>query len=115
MDKVERTVHEVVLRIAREKALEIAGVDNSQGLTAALGMDSLDIARLIATLELKLGVDPFAKLAAITDMRTVGDLCTAYRAALAPAAAPAPLPSFAASEKRAEARRRAPPRSGPRT
>ncbi|HWY85265.1 MAG TPA: hypothetical protein VNX28_01000 [Gemmataceae bacterium] len=113
MDTVERTVLEVVLRVAREKFAETASVKNGDRLTAGLGLDSLDIARIIAVLELKLDVDPFAGVAAITDVRTVGDLCAAYRAALASPAAADPPPALGASVKRAAARRAALPPSGP--
>ena len=105
MDQLERTIHELVLRVVREKFPETAGIENGQGLTSGLGLDSLDIARIIAVIELQLGVDPFASLFAVTDMRTVGDLCTAYRTALcSPAGAPS-VSSFESSVQRAEARR----------
>jgi acyl carrier protein len=107
MDNLDRMIHDLVLRIAREKSPEVACVDNDHRLAAGLGLDSLDIARLVAVLELKVGADPFAKLVSITDVRTVGDLCAAYRIALsAPVEADA-APSFATQVKRAEARRSA--------
>jgi hypothetical protein len=89
MDQIERTVHHVVLRVARDRSPNLflppaqAGVANGQHLTTDLGLTSLDIARIIAVLELELGADPFASLVAITDVRTVSDLCAAYRKALA--------------------------------
>ena len=43
-----------------------------------LGLRSLDLARIIAKLEMKLGVDPFAELVSVTSIRTPGDLCAAY-------------------------------------
>jgi acyl carrier protein len=113
MDQLERTIHELVLSVAREKSPEMAGIENGQGLTAGLGLDSLDIARIIAVLELQLGVDPFASLFAITDVRTVGDLCTAYRTALgSPVGAPT-VSSFESSVHRAEARRSVQPPAEP--
>jgi acyl carrier protein len=113
MDHLERIVQEIVLRVVREKSPETTCVENGQGLTAGLGLDSLDIARLIAVLELKLGVDPFASLVAITDVRTVGDLCAAYRSARGSPAEANTVPSFAASVQRAKARRSARPPEEP--
>jgi len=113
MDQLERTIHELVLRIVREKSPETASVENCQGLAAGLGLDSLDIARIIAVLELQLGVDPFANAFAITDMRTVGDLCRAYRTALCSRAGAPSVSLFESSVQRAEARRSVQPPTEP--
>ena len=78
VDGLEQTVHEVVLRIAGQRRRELTSVGNAQRLTADLGLGSLDLARLVAVLEIRLGVDPFAAEVNLGDMRTVGDLCLAY-------------------------------------
>jgi acyl carrier protein len=106
MDHVEQTVHRVVLRIARQRSPAVSGVENGQHLTAELGLTSLDLARILAVLELELGADPFASLVAITDVRTVGDLCAAYKA-LSPSPESATSPAFTPSLDRAELRRSA--------
>jgi hypothetical protein len=105
MDHIQRAVHEVVLRVARQVTPALSGVENGQRLTADLGLKSLDLARIVAVLELELGSDPFASLAAITDMRTVGDLCTAYRKALSASARPTPAVPLTSSLDRAAVRR----------
>lgn len=47
------------------------------------GVDSLMLARLLVQLEAELGVDPFGQGdAAISDVRSVNDLITAYHQAL---------------------------------
>lgn len=46
----------------------------------ALGLKSLDLARLVAELEEELDFNPFAELVDITSVRTVGDLVAAYSA-----------------------------------
>jgi acyl carrier protein len=79
-EEVEQTVHEVVLRIAGQRR-GLTSVGNAQRLGADLGLGSLDLARLVAVLEIRLGVDPFGAEANLGDMRTVGDLCLAYRRA----------------------------------
>ena len=78
MEDVEQVVLDVVIGVAREKSAAIQSVEADQTLVDDLGLRSLDLARIIAKLELKLGVDPFAEMVAVTSIRTVGDLCTAY-------------------------------------
>lgn len=47
-----------------------------------LGLNSLMLARLIIQLEAELGVDPFIEAEAIADVRSVGDLASAYKRTL---------------------------------
>jgi acyl carrier protein len=70
----------VTLDIARRNAPALREVGMGQGLVDQLGLGSMDLAELIATLEAELGVDPFATVA-ISKVKTVGDLCAAFRAA----------------------------------
>ena len=49
-------------------------------LTGDLGLDSLDLAVLVVTLEQRLGVDPFRDTTA--NARTLGDLVSVYNMAL---------------------------------
>lgn len=48
-----------------------------------LGLESLDLAELIAVMEIEFDLDPFARIASIRAMRKVGDLLNAYEAAVA--------------------------------
>ena len=82
MNDLENTIRRVTLEIARRKAPDLAEVQMEQSLIEQLGLASMDLAELIAILEAELGVDPFATTA-ISRIRTVADLCTAYRAAAA--------------------------------
>jgi acyl carrier protein len=59
-------------------------------LTADLGLESLDIAELVAVLELELGADPFVESASIADAQTVGELVAIYQRYLAERAPGAP-------------------------
>jgi acyl carrier protein len=45
----------------------------------ATGLSSLDLAGLVAKLERRWKIDPFLEAKAITEVRTVGDLCRAYQ------------------------------------
>ena len=47
-------------------------------LVSDLGFESLDLAEIVALLELHFGFDPFTDQIAITDVHTVQDLCDAY-------------------------------------
>lgn len=106
MDDLEQTIHDVVQQVVEQRGGEIVAITNQQRLAGDLGLRSLDLAQLVALLEINTGVDPFAAHVAITDVRTVGDLCDAYRVALGLQPS---QPGFGlqAGQARAEARRRA--------
>ena len=108
MQNAEKIVPFVVKRIIEQKGQPAPTIENHQRLTADLGLESLDVAKIVAVLEVELEVDPFAQLVAITDIRTVGDLTDAYRRALSGETASAAEPSLDASRQRAAARRGAP-------
>ena len=103
---LEETIRAAVLAIARRSNPAIAEVQPAQRLTGELGLKSLDLAQLVASLEMELAIDPFAELVAITSVRTVADLYDAYRRCLA-GEAPRPSAGVAAGASRAEARRQA--------
>jgi hypothetical protein len=84
-----------------------AGHDRLTGL----GLTSLQLAEIAARLVARLGVDPFARSLALTEVRTVGDLCRAFATAVA--GTPRAIGSSAelgAARRRAEARRDRPGR-----
>jgi acyl carrier protein len=78
---IDQKIHEVVLQLARHRTPALAEVAPDQALVAYLGLESRDIAQLVAMHEDDLGVDPFATTS-IANIRTVADLCAAYRRAL---------------------------------
>jgi acyl carrier protein len=78
---VEEKITAVVLDLARRRQPGLTQITPEQVLTTELGLESLDLAQLVAVLEEQLGVDPFATTA-MTNVRTVGDLCAAYRKVL---------------------------------
>jgi acyl carrier protein len=77
---LENTIRRVTLEIARRKVPQLADVQMEHSLVEWLGLGSMDLAELIAILEMELGVDPFATTS-ISRIRTVGDIYEAYRAA----------------------------------
>lgn len=106
MPEIKQQVHEAILKVVRQRSPEIESVDAGQALVGELGLKSLDIARLVAVLEMQVGIDPFARLVSITDIRTVGDLASAYERAAAGESPPLDH-SLDASRQRAETRRAA--------
>lgn len=111
MDDLEQSIHDVVQQVVEQRGGEIVAITNQQRLAGDLGLRSLDLAQLVALLEIRTGADPFATHVAITDVRTVGDLCDAYRVALGMQPAQAGF-GRQAGQARAEARRRAQGRAG---
>jgi acyl carrier protein len=75
----EPVVFGSILEVVQEKQPAITEVKSHQALNADLGLKSLDLARIVANLEMALEADPFAEQVAITSIRTVGDLLNAYR------------------------------------
>jgi len=82
MDETERTICEAVLEIAQRRSPEIKQVSRQHSLVDDFGLSSMDYAELVATLEMLLNADPFAESVSITTIRTVGDLCDAYKKVL---------------------------------
>ncbi len=104
-EQIEAAVLEEVRRVMEEVGLEERPLEPAARLNADLGLSSLDLAQLVATLEVELDADPFAELVPITGVRTVGDLCDAYRRFLAGERAPADDDGLEAARARAAARR----------
>jgi acyl carrier protein len=77
-EQIEMAVHQKIATILQERFGEIRTFDGAEKLNATLGLSSLDLAFLVAELEVELGVDPFAKSASITSIRSVDDLVNAY-------------------------------------
>jgi acyl carrier protein len=103
---IERLIHEEILHILDECDEGQRDITNEALLHADLGLGSLDLAQLVAVLESKLQADPFEHLVAITEMRTVGDLCRAYQRVLVGETNVSAGPDvLLVSRKRAQARR----------
>lgn len=76
---IQNTLYKFIKQIAAEQSLAIQPLENSLALVDDLGFRSIDIATLVAMLEQEFNVDPFMEgNAAITDIRTVGDICQVY-------------------------------------
>lgn len=80
MSDIEKAVLESISEILAKKNVAPAHPTSGQALVFDLGMDSMDLAMLVAILEAKTGDDPFAERVSIGSIRTVADLCAAYGA-----------------------------------
>jgi acyl carrier protein len=76
--EISETVQNQVGLLLDEKDLPRRDIVPEDRLNADLGLTSLDLASLVAALEMKLKADPFQELVPITSIRTVGDLEAAY-------------------------------------
>jgi acyl carrier protein len=74
---LEEKILSTVMDVARRRNPSLTAVRREQSLVGELGLDSLDLAQVVAMLEGELGFDPFAT-SAISQVKTVGDLCEAY-------------------------------------
>jgi len=79
MNDLEEAVRDAALEVARQRTPALSAVEDSQRLSEDLGLTSLDLAQLVAVLEIRLGLDPFSTQTSISSVRTVGDLCQTYR------------------------------------
>lgn len=80
--EIESVVHRKIRAVLEERSGESRPIRGVDKLNATLGLSSLDLAVVVAELEIELGADPFAKLVPITSVRSVDDLVEAYRKAL---------------------------------
>ena len=76
--EIRQTIHRVITEIVERSGRPVPAFDDND-LLVDTGLASLDLAALIARLERVWRVDPFLEAVAITEIRTVGDLCRAYR------------------------------------
>lgn len=72
-------IMQVIKEVARQNKLQLPPLREDMEIVDELGFTSLAVASVIANLEEILIVDPFQDEGVmITDIRTIGDLCTVY-------------------------------------
>ena len=104
--QLEALVLGKIRTMLEERSGEVHVIKGTDGLNATLGLDSLDLALIVAELDVEVGADPFAKLLSITSVRSVNDLVGAYRRALFPKANdPGQDHDLAAAVRRAQMRK----------
>jgi len=79
--EIETIIHRTIVEILQRAGRPVASFDVDDDLVST-GLTSLDLAALVARLERRWRIDPFLEATSITEVRTVGDLCRAYRESL---------------------------------
>ncbi len=82
MDEVVNTIKNAIREIQEEQDYRIVELNENMDILNTLGFRSLDIAQLIAMLELELGVDPFSNGVSLAQLTTLGNLYEIYHAAI---------------------------------
>lgn len=80
MKDIKEKVNSVLLDIQTRNGYKPIALEDEFGIVRDLGFSSLDVAELIALLEMELGVDPFAEGVSIMDVHTIGKLQEVYAA-----------------------------------
>ena len=76
--EIAATVHRTIVELLERSDRPVPSFDEHDELIST-GLTSLDLAALVARLERRWKIDPFLEATAITEVRTVGDLCRAYQ------------------------------------
>jgi acyl carrier protein len=76
--EIEATIHRTIIELLERAGKPVPPFDEEDDLMST-GLTSLDLAALVAKLERRWKIDPFLEAKAITEVRTVGDLCRAYQ------------------------------------
>lgn len=79
---VRQAIVETINQIRTDSGREALTPEDDHSLTGDLGLDSLDLAVLVVSLEKELGIDPFREGGATA--RSLSELITVYERALAP-------------------------------
>jgi len=77
--EVKNGIENAIKQILDQKSYKVPEIKDELRIIEDLGFSSLDIAQLIAYLEMELGIDPFSEGALISSINTVGSLCKVYQ------------------------------------
>lgn len=77
--KTRESIDQVLHTIMQQRGLNPVPLEEQHKVVADLGFASLDVAQLIALLEIELGVDPFADGISLQEVHTVGELYRVYQ------------------------------------
>lgn len=79
MGNVKTVVDGIIQDIQEQQGLRKVAIQDDLQIVGDLGLKSLDIAQLIAMLEVELEVDPFAAGVPLSSVITVKDLYAVYQ------------------------------------
>lgn len=78
MSNVKEVIQGALADIQEQQGYRSVAIQNDHRVVKDLGFSSLDVAQLIAVLEMELEVDPFAQGVSIMEVHTVGELIRVY-------------------------------------
>ncbi len=79
MPDIKKLIYQLVQELQEKRSSPAIKIKDTHKLIDDLKLTSLDVAELIATLEIELGFDPFIDgTASITDISSIGSLCSVY-------------------------------------
>lgn len=82
MSEAHNAVYRVLAEIQEQQGYRPVPLKDDYRVVKDLGFSSMDVAQLIAVLEMELEVDPFSMGVSIMEIHTIGQLCEAYENAL---------------------------------
>lgn len=82
MSDIKTTIISVLREIQERNSYPKRDINDDTMVVKNLGFSSLDVAELVAVLEMELGVDPFSQGVSIMNVHTVGELHKVYSEAL---------------------------------
>lgn len=80
---IQAAVYRTLREIQEKSNKRLVELGDELNLVHDLGFSSLDLAQLVAILEMELDFDPFSEGASIEELKTVGDVCRVYGGAAA--------------------------------
>lgn len=78
MSNVKAKIDEILKEIQQRNEYPAKALEPSVKVVNGLGFSSLDVAELVAVLEMELGVDPFSQGVSIMSVQTIADLYKVY-------------------------------------
>lgn len=81
MSSIAEVIENALTDIQEQQGYRSVTLAPEHRVVKDLGFSSMDVAQLIAVLEMETGVDPFAQGVSIMDVHTVGDLVRVYQEA----------------------------------
>jgi acyl carrier protein len=78
--KVNEVIREAIQEIMENNSRNEV-IEDSSEIVKDLGFNSLDVAELVAVLEMELDVDPFSDGVSLLEVRTYGEFCRVYEKA----------------------------------
>jgi len=79
MSIVREVVNNTIKEIQDQNGFDKIELKEEMKIVNDLGFASLDVAQMIATFEMELGVDPFQEGVSLMDVVTIGDIYNVYQ------------------------------------